>query len=112
MEEDGVAGFEGPTEDFVLVRIVVDVGQVFEGSLRKPFGFIVHERARHEPAFAVGTCNEAQTGFFRYRIDRQPHADVLEAVDIVIGLVLVPWGFGLGFGLLDQQVIVVEANFV
>ena len=46
----------------------------------------------------------------RHRIDRNPHAAILEAFDVVVRLVLVP-GRGLArAGLLGQHVVVVQAR--
>ena len=46
----------------------------------------------------------------RDRVDRHPHRDVLEAVDVVEGLVLVPWRSLPGLRRLREHVIVVEPN--
>ena len=59
---------------------------------------------------AVRPGEELQRGLRGDRVDRHPHRHVVPAVDVVVGLVLVPRRGLPGSGLLDQHVVVVEPD--
>ena len=72
---------------------------------------VVDELARHEPAVPlVRAGDEPHAARRRHRIERDPHAHVLVAVDAVVGLVVVPRGALVSARLLHQRVLVEEAG--
>lgn len=115
VEADDVAGFDIPSEDGVSVAGGFDVGQVGEGAFGKPLGFVAHERAGHEPfSSAIGSGmragDEFEGGLAVDGINADPHADVHPAIDIVVGLILVPGGALAGAGFFGEHVIVIQAD--
>ena len=93
-----------------VVGPAVDVGQLGERAVREPLGLVVEERARHVPLAAVRAGDELQRRLARHRVDGEPHAGVLAAVDVVVRLVLVPRRALAGARLLDQHVVVVQPH--
>ncbi|MNT06917.1 hypothetical protein D3C72_1416030 [compost metagenome] len=112
VEADEVARLDVPADDGKALARALDVGQVVEAAFGEPLGVVVHEGARHEPRPLVGAGHELERGGTRHRIDRNPHADVLHALDVVVGLVLVPRRALARAGLLHEQVVVVQAHGV
>ena len=54
----------------------------------------------------MGTANTAQRNRLRYRIERDPQADILPPLHAVIGLIVVPWRYRTAAGLFHQRVLV------
>jgi len=90
--------------------VALHVGQLGERALREPLRLIVEERSGHVPLATVGAGDELQRRLARHRVDGEPHAGVLPAIDVVVRLVLVPRRALARAGLLDQHVVVVEAH--
>ena len=103
-------GLELPAEDRKSSGSAVDVGQLGERALGEPLRLVVEERAGHVPLAAVRAGDELERRRPRHRVDREPHAGVLPAVDVVVRLVLVPRRALAGAGLLDQHVVVVQPH--
>ncbi len=103
-----VARFECPAENVESIAGGLDIRQIGERALGEPFGLGIHERARHQPWPPVRAGHEFQSRFAIHRIGRDPEADVLPALDIVVGLILVPRRRLPGARLLGQHVIVVK----
>ena len=110
VEEDGVARLEGPGQDRVALGVALDVGQLGQRPVGEPLGLAVQERPRHVPRPPVGAGDELEGRLPGHRVDREPQADVLVAGDVVVRQVLVPGGALAGAGLLDQDVVVEEAD--
>src|SRR4051794_18562270 len=91
VEEDRIAGFHLVPADVKGLTIRLDVGHLNQSSLGEPLGLSIHERARHEPRSLMSTGHELKTTALWNRINRDPCADA-SAFDVVIGLVLMPWG--------------------
>ena len=107
IEEDGVARFHLPFEDFEG-RILVGIGNRQIVSLGRVEIAVVEPAHRQDHLVPfVGTGDQPQSGFL-HRIDRNPEADGLPAVDEIIRDVLVPRRRLLGARFLDQHVIVEE----
>ena len=58
----------------------------------------------------MGSGQELQGRLRSDGIDRHPHRHVVEALDVVVGLILVPRGGLLRAGLLHEHVVVVEPH--
>ena len=87
----------------------VDVGQLGQAPLGEPARLLGQERAGHQPRAAVRAGHQFQAAALGHRVHRDPGADPV-AVHVVVRLVLVPGGPLRGRGLLDEDVIVVEAQ--
>ena len=105
-----VAGLDLPTHDGECSTVGLNVGQVLQAAFGEPLRLVVHEGARHEPWALVRTGHKLQRRSAGHRIDRYPHADVLHAVDVVVGLVLVPGRALAGSRLLHQHMVVVQPH--
>ena len=83
-------------------------------SVSEPSGnhraWLVEKAARHEPRPAMRAGDEFQRRLAAHRIHRNPHADVLPALDVVVGLILVPWRPLASARLLGQHVIVIQPH--
>jgi hypothetical protein len=101
---------ELPGENLVRAPVHLDIRELREAAFREPLRLVVHERARHQPRTPVRAGDEFDSRRAVYRVDGQPHRAVLYALDVVVRLVLVPWGRLAGARLLDQQVVVEESN--
>lgn len=110
VEGDGVAGFYGPAEDVVGRAVGLDVGQVGQRALGEPPGLVGHEGARHQPRPLVRAGDKLQRRGTRHRIHRNPEADVLAALDVVVGLVLVPGRALARARFLGEHVVVIEPH--
>ena len=107
---DRIAWLQRPAQLPELLRMRIDVGQFGQRAFRKPFGLLVAEGARHVPGAGVRAGHKTQRAGQGHRVHRDPEAHVLEAVDVVVRLVLVPRRALAGTGLLRQHVVVVEAH--
>ena len=100
-----------PSRGSEVVGPAVDVGELGRASLRgttspgrRGTSGACTSRRGGEPA--TNSSVEAR----RHGIDREPHAGVLAAFDVVVRLVLVPRRALAGAGLLDEDVVVVEPH--
>ena len=109
VEEDGVARPQLVPADVVAVRVRVDVRQFGQAALGEPAGLLLHEGAGHQPRTAVRARHQLQAPVRGHRVHRDPGADA-PAVHVVVGLILVPRRALPGAALLDQDVVVVEAD--
>ena len=109
VEEDGVAGPQVEPPDIEGASVGVDVGQFGQAALGEPAGLLAQKGAGHQPQTAMRARHQLQAPVRGHRVHRDPGADA-RAVDVVVGLVLVPWRALPGPALLHQDVIVVEAD--
>ena len=109
VEEDRVPGLQLVAADVEGRTVRLDVGELGQRTLREPPRLAGHEGAGHEPGPQVRARDHLQAAFDGNRVDRDPGAGPA-AVDVVVGLVLVPGRALPGATLLDEDVVVVEPD--
>ena len=112
MENDGVSRFEFPTAYLIIITVLVDVRHRYEAGI---IVFIIYPDKffRSEPLPPlVGTGNEFRTGFFWYRIQRDPKAADIVAIDTIVRLIMVPGCRLIGSRFLDQNMFVEDSDFL
>lgn len=110
VEAHQVPRLQRPAEDREVFTMLLDLRQVGQCALGKPFGLIVHERARHKPRSLVRSRDELQGRRSAHWVHRNPEADVVGTRDVVVGLVLMPRRALSSVGFFDQDVIVVQTD--
>src|SRR5262245_42872914 len=108
-EGDGVARLHVPAEDAVLRAVALDVRHRLEPVAGVERRLVESVRAE-PPAPAVGARDELRHGLARHAIERNPERAGLDAVDAVIGLIVVPGRGHVGIRLLHQHMLVEEAH--
>jgi hypothetical protein len=109
VEEDGVARLQPEPPDVERGRVTGNVGQLGQAARRKPASLLPQERPGHQPRAPVRAGHQLQAPALGHRVHRDPGADPVP-VDVVVRLILVPRRALGGPALLDQHVIVVEAD--
>ena len=111
MENDRVSRFEFPTAYLVIVSVLINVRHRYEAGI---IVFIIYPdkffRGKPLPPL-VGTGNEFRTGFFWHRIQRDPKAAYLVAIDTIVRLIMVPGSRLIGSRFLDQNMFVEDSDF-
>ena len=101
-----------PAENTIFFRIFIDIWSIRKASFRKPLCLFFEESPWQIPVPLMRSGYEFKCPFKRYWINRNPKTDILHSFNIVVRLILMPWGPLFRSCFFNQHMVVKQTNLL